>query len=65
MKTAELEFSEHNFNVLKEAYGELKQQYLERGMAMRKTGDQVRSLNDGQRINLAQLRWQYRSTGEE
>lgn len=44
MKAAELEFSEHNFNVLKEAYGELKQQYLERGMAMRKTGDQVRSI---------------------
>lgn len=39
-----LEFSEENFGVLCVAYDELKVKYEERGMAMRDTGEIVRSL---------------------
>lgn len=39
-----LEFNEHNFNVLLEAYDELKVQYEERGASMRDTENIVRSL---------------------
>lgn len=39
-----LEFNRHNFDVVIEAYEELKLKYDERGMAMRETGSMVRSL---------------------
>jgi hypothetical protein len=39
-----LEFSEHNFNVLQEAYEKLKEQYHERGASMQAAGEVVRSL---------------------
>jgi hypothetical protein len=39
-----LEFNEHNFEVLLDAYEELEAKYDERGMAMRETGETVRSL---------------------
>jgi hypothetical protein len=43
LKLEYLEFSKSNFELLKEAYKELEVRYEERGMAMRNTGDIVRS----------------------
>lgn len=47
----DLEFNRHNFEVVIEAYEELKEKYVERGMAMQETGAMVRSLYDSQGNN--------------